>query len=136
MRIYYNSPKHSEKSASEDGEGWLLWLNAEGGSLIREEGLSPVGCLSLIGKCKAQGRRAGCLTRLFVILAFIKSQKGWRGERKGHRSAQPILPQENWGLPCSLNRIHVEKFNYYSKKGSKHTKLTPYNQLKQHQEKR
>lgn len=54
MADYCNSPKHSEKSAAEVREEWLLWLNAEEGSLIREEGLLPAGCLSLIGKCKAR----------------------------------------------------------------------------------
>lgn len=32
--------------------GWLLWLNAEEGSLLWEEGLSPKGCLSLSENAK------------------------------------------------------------------------------------
>lgn len=47
------------------GRGWLLWLNAEEGSLLREEGPSPSGCLSLIRKRKAWGRPARCLEEQF-----------------------------------------------------------------------
>lgn len=90
------------------GRGWLLWLNAEGVSLMGEEGFFSC-CLSLIGKCKAQGKQARCLAR--PILPSVKSLKGWRGAGRGRRSAQSILPQENWGLPPGLNRMLEEKFN-------------------------
>lgn len=70
--------------------GHYACLNAEEGSLIREEGLPLAGCLSLIGKCKAQGRRTRCLAR--PILASIKSQRGWKREGKDGKKQELTLP--------------------------------------------
>lgn len=81
MAVCYNNPEHSEKSATEIREGWLLWLNAEEGSLPREEGLSLAGCFT-DRKMQSTGKASQMLGK--TISASIKSQRGWREDRRGH----------------------------------------------------
>lgn len=100
MAACCNGPEHSEKSAVEVREGWLLWMDCEDVTLIREESLPPADCL--FREESARPREDTPDSWQDHFFPCIKSQREWVKEARGELEYRPFAFFENLYLPRVL----------------------------------
>lgn len=81
------------------GRGWLLWLNAEEGSFVREEGLSPVAAFA-DGKMQSPRKESQMLDKSHFGFCETAMRMERGGERMKKHAAHPATGE--LGRPLRL----------------------------------